>query len=76
MKTVTAFEAKTHLSRLLEEASRGETILITRRGTPVALLGPPPGSRDEARAAMDVLFSQRIRLGVPIREAIGSERQR
>jgi prevent-host-death family protein len=70
MKTVTAFEAKTHLSALLEEALRGETILITRRGEPVALLGPPPRAADEARSAMELLFSQSIRLGIPIREAI------
>jgi len=68
MKTVTAFEAKTHLSALLEEALSGET--ITRRGEPVALLGPPPRAADKARSAMEVLFSQTIRLGMPIREAI------
>ena len=38
MKTVGAFEAKTHLAELLQEASEGETILITRRGIPVAKL--------------------------------------
>lgn len=38
MKTVGAFEAKTHLAELLQEASDGETILITRRGIPVAKL--------------------------------------
>jgi prevent-host-death family protein len=70
MKTVTAFEAKTHLSALLGEASRGETILITRHGEPVAQLGPPPRAADAARTAMELLFSQTIRLGMPIREAI------
>jgi prevent-host-death family protein len=38
MKTVGAFEAKTHLAELLQEASEGETILITRRGIPLAKL--------------------------------------
>lgn len=33
-----AFEAKTQLSRLLELALRGERIIITRRGIPVAQL--------------------------------------
>jgi prevent-host-death family protein len=70
VKTVTAFEAKTHLSALLRDASRGETILITRHGEPVAQLGPPPHAANEARTAMELLFSQTIRLGVPIREAI------
>jgi len=40
MKTVGAFEAKTHLNRLLKKVSQGETILITLRGVPVANLVP------------------------------------
>ena len=40
MKTVGAFEAKTHLNQLLNRVSRGETIRITRRGIPVAKLVP------------------------------------
>jgi prevent-host-death family protein len=44
MKTVGAFEAKTHLNELLERVSRGETIRITRRGIPVAQLVPPEES--------------------------------
>jgi prevent-host-death family protein len=40
MKTVGAFEAKTHLNELLTRVSRGETIRITRRGIPVAKLVP------------------------------------
>ncbi len=46
-ETVGAFEAKTHLSRLLREVSGGKRILITQRGKPVAQLVPPPGN--EAR---------------------------
>jgi prevent-host-death family protein len=40
MTTVTAYEAKTHLPRLLRAAERGETVIITRHGKPVAQLGP------------------------------------
>ncbi len=40
MKTVGAFEAKTHLNELLREVSQGKTIRITRRGIPVAKLVP------------------------------------
>ena len=43
-KSVGVHEAKTHLSRLLEDVAAGEEILITRRGETVATLGPPPGS--------------------------------
>jgi len=38
---VGAFEAKTQLSKLLELARRGERIIITKHGMPVAQLGPP-----------------------------------
>jgi prevent-host-death family protein len=41
MKTVGAFEAKTHLNELLRQVSQGETVRITRRGIPVAKLVPP-----------------------------------
>lgn len=35
-KIVNMHEAKTHLSRLVEEAERGEDILLARAGRPVA----------------------------------------
>lgn len=40
MKTVGTFEAKTHLSTLLEQVERGEEITITRHGRAVARLVP------------------------------------
>ncbi len=45
MRTVGAFEAKTHLASLLERVEKGETITITRRGIPVARLVPANGGR-------------------------------
>ncbi len=38
MIRVGAFEAKTHLSSLLDKVAAGEDVLITRRGLPVARL--------------------------------------
>ena len=38
MKMVNLYEAKTHLSRLVEEAQRGEEIVLARNGKPVAKL--------------------------------------
>jgi prevent-host-death family protein len=38
--TVGAFEAKTHLSELLERVARGERITITKHGKPIAQLVP------------------------------------
>jgi prevent-host-death family protein len=46
---VGSFEAKTHLSELLARVEKGETITITRHGTPVARLVPARPSFDPER---------------------------
>jgi prevent-host-death family protein len=40
MQAVGAFDAKTHLSALLDRVAKGERIMITRRGIPAAMLVP------------------------------------
>jgi prevent-host-death family protein len=40
MGIVGAFDAKTHLSALLDRVARGESITITRHGVPAAMLVP------------------------------------
>lgn len=40
MKQVNIHEAKTHLSRLLQEVEEGEEIVIGRNGRPIARLVP------------------------------------
>ena len=40
MSTVNIHAAKTHLSRLVEEAAAGEEIIIAKAGTPLAKLVP------------------------------------
>ncbi|WP_428421039.1 type II toxin-antitoxin system Phd/YefM family antitoxin [Methylibium sp.] len=52
---VGAFEAKTHLSALLERVERGEEIVITRHGRPVARLMPVARVSD-AQAAVERLL--------------------
>lgn len=46
-KSVGVHEAKTHLSRLIEEVAAGEEVVITRRGKEVARL--VPGRRAQKR---------------------------
>ena len=41
METVGAYEAKTHLPKLLARVRKGERITITKHGVPVAVLQPP-----------------------------------
>jgi prevent-host-death family protein len=43
-KSVGVHEAKTHLSRLLDQVSGGEEIVITRRGEGIARLVPERGA--------------------------------
>lgn len=41
MHTVGAFEAKAKIAEPLDKVAAGETVLITRRGEPAALMVPP-----------------------------------
>lgn len=43
---VSVYEAKTRLSALLDLAQKGEEVIITRHGRPVARLGPIEVRRD------------------------------
>ncbi|MGA8429059.1 MAG: type II toxin-antitoxin system prevent-host-death family antitoxin [Candidatus Sulfotelmatobacter sp.] len=48
MKTVNIHEAKTQLSKLIQEASRGESFVIAKAGKPVVkvtALGAPTGAQ-------------------------------
>lgn len=57
MTSVGTFEAKTHLTQLLGRIAKGERILITNRGRPIAMLVPPePEHRgDVAQVIEDML---------------------
>lgn len=64
MAKVSAFEAKTRFGELLDRVSKGEEIVITRYGKPVARLVPEGAQRlDDVRRAVAGLreLQQRIR---------------
>lgn len=65
MITVGAFEAKTHLSELLDRVAAGEEVLITKHGKPVARL---VGARhvDRARVNDAVEKLKLLRKGVSL----------
>lgn len=79
MKTVGAFEAKTHLNELLKRVSQGETIRITLRGVPIAKL--VPDGKEERKDLKTVVRELReIRKGaslggISIRELINEGRR-
>ena len=80
METVGSFEAKTHLSSLLERVSKGERITITKHGVPIAQLVPVDmtGPRDR-NAIIDELkafgLGRSLPDGVTIRDLIEEGRR-
>jgi prevent-host-death family protein len=58
MRTVGLFEAKQKLSELVERASEGEEIGITRRGKLAAVIAPARANKTLAEAFADI---ERIR---------------
>jgi len=61
MTEVSAFDAKTHFSKLLKRARDGEEITITLHGEPVARLAPLERKEDRSSAveAMEEILSIR-----------------
>jgi prevent-host-death family protein len=63
MITVGAFEAKTHLSALLDRVAGGEEVIITKHGKPVArLVGADHIDRSRASEAIEKL--KQLRQGI------------
>ena len=79
METVGSFEAKTHLSALLDRVAKGARITITKHGVPVAMLVPTVDSgnrdRDEVIRQLEQFGKGRPLKGVAIRELIEQGRR-
>lgn len=79
MEKIGAYEAKTHLPKLLERVEKGERFVITRHGKPVAELVPVVRrSPERIRATIESLkiFQATHRLeGLSVREMIEQGRK-
>ena len=79
MEKVGAYEAKTHLPKLLERVAQGYRITITKHGVPVAILQPydPKKSVDVEDVIMQLQdFRENNTLdGLSIREMIEEGRR-
>jgi prevent-host-death family protein len=64
MREIQASEAKTHLPALLDEVERGETLVITRHGKPIARLVPEATIR-QAEVADAVAQIRALRTQMP-----------
>lgn len=66
MKAVGAFQAKTQLSRLLDEVEKGEIVTITRHGRAVAVLGPVAPARPRKTGEEWLAEVKRLRKGISL----------
>ena len=53
METVGTYELKGNLSKFLERVEQGERFTITRRGNPIAVLGPPPAEKLDVKKVIE-----------------------
>ena len=67
---VGAFDAKNNLGQLLDQVARGEIIVITRHGTPVARLVPFAEVFDRADAQRAAEELRELRQGVFLPEGL------
>jgi antitoxin (DNA-binding transcriptional repressor) of toxin-antitoxin stability system len=72
--------ARANFTALLDRVERGERIAITRNGRVVAVLGPPPGSRErtvDESVAEILAFREGRRLGpgLAVRDLIDAGRR-
>ena len=70
MREIGAFEAKNTLGALLDLVSRGEEIVITRRGKPVARLVAETSIPNHDQAHKAIADMVRMRRGVTLGEGI------
>lgn len=79
MTTVGAYEAKTRFSQLIERVIQGERIVITRHGTPVAILQPieksPSLPLQQVISALKIFCRGRLLNGPSVRELIEEGRK-
>ena len=64
--TVGAYEAKTHLSKLLERVEAGEEVIITRHGSAVAKLVPVKKQTTAEERAAAIARIQRLGAGLSL----------
>jgi prevent-host-death family protein len=69
MDAVNLSDAKARLSELIDRASEGEEVTITRRGRPVARLVPV----ETPRQAIDLEALRRLRASMPMSDVSGVE---
>jgi antitoxin (DNA-binding transcriptional repressor) of toxin-antitoxin stability system len=68
-KTITLADAKAHLSELTELAAAGESVIITKRGKPVARMSRP----EQPRRPIDLQRLRSLTASMPLQEEQAAE---
>lgn len=58
MRTVNIHEAKTHLSKLIEDTQKGESFVIAKSGKPVARISPISAPEGAAKKRLGFMAGQ------------------
>jgi len=66
MRAVSAREANQAFSRILQQAEGGETVVVTRRGKPVAVIAPYSAHFSREREQAIERAVELMRKGLPI----------
>jgi prevent-host-death family protein len=74
MREVQASEAKAHLSQLLDDVERGETLIITRHGRPIARLAPETHNRqaEVEKAIAEIVARRRSAPSISVEELLSA----
>ena len=75
MQSIQASEAKTHFLRILDDVERGESVIVTRHGKPIARLTPEREiDPEKVKRAAESMRALRQRIGKLSLEEILSSR--
>ncbi len=77
MREIQASEAKTHLPQLLDDVERGETLIITRHGRPIARLVPERDRRQEEvdKAIAGIALRRRAATSVTVADILSAREE-
>jgi len=77
MREIQASEAKTHLPSLLDDVERGETLIITRHGKPIARITPEADVRraEVERALAEIEKFRKTMPRIPLEEILSARHE-
>ena len=77
LREIQASDAKTHLPQLLDDVERGETLIITRHGRPIARIIPETHRRqEETDQAIAAIHTIRARTGkIPLADLLSARHE-